>query len=73
MVSGRTQKPVEGLTIGIGDILQSRKILLLVSGDGKEAAVARFLEGTVTTDVPATFLWLHDDVEVWLDESRRKD
>ncbi len=73
MVSGRTRKPVEGLTLGMGDILQSRKIVLLVTGEGKEAAITRFLEGTVTTEVPATLLWLHHDVEVWLDESRRQD
>ncbi len=71
MVSGRTEKPVEGLTIGMGDILQSRKIVLLITGEGKEAATRRFLERTVTTELPATFLWLHHDVEVWLDEGGR--
>jgi galactosamine-6-phosphate isomerase len=73
MVGGRTLKPVEGLTLGMSDILQSRKIVLLIAGKGKDDAVARFLEGAVTTEVPATFLWLHADVEVWLDESRGRD
>jgi len=71
MMSGRDAKPAFGLTLGIGDILASRKILLLVTGAGKERAIARFLEATVTTDLPASFLWLHQDVEVLLDDSCR--
>ena len=62
-------RPEFGLTLGIGDILNARKILLLVTGEGKERVIARFLEETVTTDLPATFLWLHHDLEVFLDES----
>ena len=69
MMSGRDAKPAFGLTLGMGDILASRKILLLVTGDGKERAIARFLEATITTDLPASFLWLHQDVEVLLDDS----
>jgi galactosamine-6-phosphate isomerase len=71
MMSGRGTKPEFGLTLGIADILASRKILLLVTGEGKERAIARFLEATVTTDLPASFLWLHQDVEVLLDDSCR--
>jgi galactosamine-6-phosphate isomerase len=70
MMSTREAKPAYGLTLGIGDILQSRKILLLVTGTGKEQVVAKFLEGTVTTELPATFLWLHHDLEIFLDDSR---
>jgi galactosamine-6-phosphate isomerase len=71
MMSSREAKPAYGMTLGIGDILQARKIVLLVTGTGKERVIARFLEGTVTTDLPATFLWLHPDVEVFLDDSSR--
>jgi len=70
MMSDRDVKPEFGLTLGIGDILAARKIVLLVTGAGKERAVARFLEATITTDLPATFLWLHHDVEVFLDDGR---
>jgi galactosamine-6-phosphate isomerase len=71
MMSGRDAKPAFGLTLGMGDILASRKIVLLVTGEGKERAIERFLEATITTDLPASFLWLHQDVEVLLDDSRR--
>jgi len=71
MMGGLEAKPAFGLTLGIGDILAARKIVLLVTGAGKERAIARFLEATITTDLPATFLWLHHDVEVFLDDSSR--
>ena len=69
MMSSRETKPAYGLTLGIGDILHARKIVLLVTGEGKERVIARFLDGTVTTDLPASFLWLHHDLEVLLDDS----
>ncbi|HZF17501.1 MAG TPA: 6-phosphogluconolactonase [Steroidobacteraceae bacterium] len=69
MMSSREPKPAYGMTLGIGDILRARKIVLLVTGQGKERVIANFLEATVTTDLPATFLWLHPDVEVFLDDS----
>lgn len=69
MMSSREAKPAYGLTLGIADILQARKILLLVTGTGKERVIAKFLDRTVTTDLPASFLWLHHDLEVLLDDS----
>jgi len=71
MMSSRETKPAYGLTLGIGDILQARKIVLLITGAGKERVIARFLDGTVTTDLPASFLWLHRDLEVLVDDSSR--
>jgi galactosamine-6-phosphate isomerase len=71
MFGSRESKPAYGLTLGIGDILDARKIVLLVTGEGKERIIARFLDGTVTTDLPATLLWLHRDLEVFLDDSCR--
>jgi putative deaminase/isomerase len=69
MLGSSEARPTHGMTLGIGDILQARKILLLISGTGKERVTARFLEPTVTTELPATFLWLHHDLEVFLDDS----
>jgi len=69
MMSSMESKPARGLTLGIGDILHARKIVLLVTGEGKKPVIERFLEGSVTTDLPATLLWLHHDLEVFLDDS----
>jgi galactosamine-6-phosphate isomerase len=67
MLEGLKTPPRYGLTMGLADILQSRAILLLVSGRAKSAAVARMLEGTVSTRCPASFLWLHPNVTVLCD------
>ena len=60
--------PKQALTMGIGTILSAKKILLLVSGKDKAAAVARLLEGKITTECPASFLTLHSDVTLIVTE-----
>ena len=60
--------PKQALTMGIGTILAAKKILLLVSGKDKAAAVARLLEGKITTECPASFLALHGDVTLIVTE-----
>ena len=59
----------EALSMGMGTILQARRIVLLVTGRSKASAVRRVLSGQLTTRLPASFLQLHRDVEVWLDEA----
>jgi putative deaminase/isomerase len=51
-----------GVTLGMGDILRSRKVLLLVSGAHKREAMARLRDPRVSTSFPASLLWLHGDV-----------
>ena len=59
--------PREGLTMGMATMLQARRIVLLATGAGKASAAARMVRGPLTPRVPASFLQLHRDVEVWLD------
>lgn len=56
-----------GLTVGIGDVLRSRRILLLVSGSSKAAPLRRLVEGGITTRFPASFLKLHAHTTVLCD------
>ncbi|HWB28242.1 MAG TPA: galactosamine-6-phosphate isomerase [Chitinophagaceae bacterium] len=51
-----------GLTLGMADILQSKKIFLIVNGEQKRDILNRFLSGNISTHLPASFLWLHPDV-----------
>jgi len=67
MLANLTSKPRYGLSLGVADILASRKILLLVSGKHKRAVLKRLLERRVTTQFPASFLWLHPDTTVLCD------
>jgi glucosamine-6-phosphate deaminase len=56
--------PTRAITMGIGTILESKKIVLLVAGSGKEDAVERLRSGELTPDFPASALWTHPDVTV---------
>lgn len=67
LLAGVARKPRYGLTLGMGDILRSRRILLLVSGRNKRAVLKRLLQPVVTPRFPASFLWLHPAVTVLCD------
>lgn len=61
------QVPTEAMTMGMGTILKSRRILLLVTGREKAEAVSAMINGPLTTQLPASFLQLHAQVEVICD------
>jgi glucosamine-6-phosphate deaminase len=61
--------PAEALSMGMATILQARAIVLLVTGRTKAACVASMIHGPITPELPASFLQLHPDVEVMLDEA----
>jgi len=62
MVDGIDIKLEYGLTLGMADILQSKKIFLLVNGEHKRDILNKMLSGNITTQLPASFLWLHPEV-----------
>ena len=61
------QTPEHGITIGIHTILGAKKILLVGFGARCAKAAAATLTGRPETFIPASFLQLHTDVEVYLD------
>jgi glucosamine-6-phosphate deaminase len=61
--------PSEALSMGIATILQARAILLVAQGSGKASIVAQALNGPVTPEVPGSFLQVHSNTEVILDEA----
>jgi len=61
--------PREALSMGMATILQARRIILVATGAAKARCVARMVEQRVTTRLPASFLQLHRNAEVWLDEA----
>ena len=64
--------PKQALTMGIGTILSAKKIILMVSGADKAAAVSMLLEDKITTQCPATMLKLHSDVTLIVTEDAMK-
>ena len=67
MLDQARRQPVCGLTLGLGDILQARKVLLLVSGAQKAPQLRRLLRPEISPHFPASFLWLHAAVTVCCD------
>ena len=61
--------PVYAITMGVGTILEARQLVLVASGAGKADAVARMIEGPVTSMVTASALQLHPNADVFLDEA----
>jgi glucosamine-6-phosphate deaminase len=61
------QPPNAAITMGIGTILEARRILLLASGPAKAKAVALAVEGPLTASVSASALQMHREVTVLLD------
>jgi glucosamine-6-phosphate deaminase len=56
------------ITMGIGTILASRRVLMLATGAPKANAVANAIEGPITASVTASALQLHPDATAILDE-----
>ncbi|MGE5359070.1 MAG: glucosamine-6-phosphate deaminase [Bacteroidales bacterium] len=61
--------PEEALSMGMATILHARAIVLMALGAEKAACVAEMIDGPLTTRLPASFLQLHTDVHVMLDEA----
>jgi glucosamine-6-phosphate deaminase len=61
--------PQCAITMGIGTILEAKRILLLASGSSKASAIAQAIEGPLTASVTASALQLHPDVTFIVDQA----
>jgi glucosamine-6-phosphate deaminase len=59
--------PTEALSMGMATILQAEALILLAHGGSKARCIAAVVHGPITTEVPASFLQLHHDVDLILD------
>ncbi|RLI23840.1 glucosamine-6-phosphate deaminase, partial [Candidatus Bathyarchaeota archaeon] len=53
--------PTHAITMGIGTIMEARRIILIASGEAKAEAIAKAVKGPKTVDVPASALQDHPD------------
>ena len=65
----KTDVPRYALTMGIGTILEARKLILLANKESKADAVAACVEGPVTAMCPSSALQLHPDAYVIVDKA----
>ena len=62
MLAKSAVRPTYGLTLGMADLIQSRRILLLVSGSTKRDPLQRLLGGRLSTEFPASILQVHPNM-----------
>lgn len=60
--------PKYAITMGIKNIMKSKKIILMASGIEKADAIYQMIHGRVTDELPASVLQLHPDVVVIVDK-----
>ncbi|MBR6392972.1 MAG: glucosamine-6-phosphate deaminase [Eubacterium sp.] len=59
--------PTEAVTMGIGSIMQAKRILIIALGQKKAKAIQQVIDGNVTPQCPASILQFHKDVTLMLD------
>jgi glucosamine-6-phosphate deaminase len=64
--------PTEAVTMGIATIMKSKEILLLISGESKNEALFKLLNGVVDESFPASVLKNHPCVTIIADEEALK-
>jgi glucosamine-6-phosphate deaminase len=64
----REDVPIYAITMGVGTILEAKRLILLANGKNKAAAIAAAVEGPVTSMITASALQMHPDALVFLDD-----
>lgn len=60
--------PEKAITMGISEICQAKKVLLVANGKNKADAVYAMVSGKVSEDCPASVLQLHPDAVIVVDK-----
>ncbi len=61
--------PKSAITMGMGAIMQAKKVLLIANGQNKKDILMKSFYGPITPQVPASILQLHNDVTVIFSEN----
>ena len=69
MFASIDEVPRQAFTMGLKNIMQSKKILILANGANKAKAVYGLVKGEVTENVPASILQLHPDCTLICDKA----
>ena len=56
--------PIHAISMGVGTILEARRLVMVASGKNKTAALAAAVEGPITSMITASALQLHPDAIV---------
>ncbi|MEH6682738.1 MAG: glucosamine-6-phosphate deaminase [Sediminicola sp.] len=66
---GQENVPTKAITMGVGSIMEAKRIILMAWGEGKAGIIKQAVEGDIKESIPATFLQKHDNCDFILDEA----
>jgi glucosamine-6-phosphate deaminase len=64
---GEQYVPREALTMGVGTIMNARRVVIMAFGEHKAGVVRKTVEEPMTSDVPATYLQDHPNATFYID------
>ncbi len=67
--ASRDDVPRYAFTMGMGNIMRARKLLMVVSGDKRDAMTKLLIEDKIDPKCPCTFMRMHRDATVILEKS----
>jgi glucosamine-6-phosphate deaminase len=70
---GKENVPTKAITMGIGTIFKAREIILMAWSLKKASIIKKAVEGEISSEVPATYLQLSENVEFILDQDAAAD
>ena len=66
---GEENVPTKAITMGVGTILDAKRIVLMAWGETKAPIIKEAIEGPISDSVPATYLQKHGNTEFVLDRA----
>ena len=60
--------PKRAITMGIATVLSAKRVVLMAWGQKKSAVIQQAVEGAITSSLPSSFLQLHKNTTLVLDE-----
>ncbi len=66
--SGLSNTPRTAITLGVKKIMEAKQVILMAWGEGKSNIIKASVEGTVTNQIPASFLQEHNNAIFVLDK-----
>ena len=65
---GFDNTPKMAITMGIHTVMKAGRVIMMAWGEDKAGVVERIIEGDITSQVPASYLQNHQDIEMVVDE-----
>lgn len=66
---GHENVPSRAITMGVGTIMEAKRIILMAWGEGKAGIIKQAVEGQIRESVPATFLQNHKNCNFIVDQA----